>query len=101
MGYITGPVQHGLFTVDPMPELEEDLLRTFAGRTLSVGTIFNQHHVTSDRYILKNYQEALRRLEARTAIHATPSSEERQSRNGIVTMSETVDITFPKRQEGV
>jgi three-Cys-motif partner protein len=95
MGFTDGPVQDELFTPDPIPELQEELLRSFAGRTVTIGEIFEEHHVTSERYILRNYQEALRRLEASSDVRATPGVGERPKRNGIVTMSELVKITFP------
>jgi three-Cys-motif partner protein len=95
MGFTGGPEQFGLFATDPIPELQEDLLRSFAGRTITVGEVFEQHHVTSERYILRNYQEALRRLEASSGVRANPGASERPKRHGIVTMSELVEITFP------
>jgi three-Cys-motif partner protein len=99
MGFTEGPVQHDLFTPDPIPELQEELLRIFTGRTITVGGVFEEHHVTSERYILRNYQEALRRLEASSRVRASPEAGERPSRNGVVTMSELVKITFPSKSE--
>ncbi len=95
MGFTKGPVQQEMFTRDPIPELQAELLRGFSGRTLTVGEVFAEHHVTSERYILRNYQEALRRLEANSLIRAHPAAAERPTRNGIVTMSEVVKIAFP------
>lgn len=95
MGFTEGPEQHSLFTPDPIPELQNELTRVFAGRTLTVGQIFEEHHVTSERYILRNYQEALRRLELSSSVVTTPASDTRPKRDGIVTMSEVVKITFP------
>jgi three-Cys-motif partner protein len=85
MGFTEGPMQHGLFTPDPIPELQEELLRNFAGRTVTVGEVFEEHHVTSERYILRNYQEALRRLEASSCVRASPKAGERPKRSGILT----------------
>lgn len=99
MGFTDGPQQFGLFTPDPIPVLQEELLRIFAGRTISVGEIFEEHHVTSERYILRNYQEALRRLEGSSKVRASPEAAERPKRLGIATMSELVKITFPDWQE--
>jgi three-Cys-motif partner protein len=98
MGYIDGPVQHGLFNPDPIPGLQSELLTFFAGRTATVGEIFEEHHVTNECFLLRNYQEALRRLEAAGCIKTAPTSFERPTRTGIVTMSELVTVTFP--QEG-
>jgi three-Cys-motif partner protein len=98
MGYTEGPVQHGLFNPDPIPGLQSELLTFFAGRTATVGEIFEEHHVTNECFLLRNYQEALRRLEAAACVKTTPRFFERPTRNGIVTMSELVTVTFP--QEG-
>jgi three-Cys-motif partner protein len=98
MGYTDGPVQHGLFNPDPIPGLQNELLTFFAGRTATVGEIFEEHHVTNECFLLRNYQEALRRLEAAGCVKTTPASFERPTRTGIVTMSELVKVTFP--QEG-
>jgi hypothetical protein len=95
MGFTEGPEQFGLFAPDPIPELQEQLLRIFAGRTLTVGEIFEEHHVTSERFILRNYQEALRRLESSSDVQASPGATERPNRSGTVTMSESVKISFP------
>lgn len=95
MGFTDGPEQADLFTQDPIPELQEQLLHEFAGRTVTVGEVFEEHHVTSERYILRNYQEALRRLEASSRVQTKPAAPQRPKRSGIVTMSETVNITFP------
>lgn len=95
LGYTEGPEQRDLFSADPILALQEQLLEVFFGRTLDVGEVFNEHHVTNECYILRNYQEALRRLEASGAILADPPASERPKRNGIVTISEDVQITFP------
>jgi len=98
MGYTDGPVQHGLFNPDPIPELQNELLTFFAGRSATVGQIFEEHHVTNECFLLRNYQEALRRLEAAGCVKTTPSSSERPTRSGVVTMSELVTVTFPQER---
>jgi three-Cys-motif partner protein len=100
MGFMDGPFQGTLFTPDPIPDLVQALLNVFEGKTISVGEVFEEHHVTSERYILRNYQEALRRLEASCCVRAAPPASERPTRNGVVTMSESVIIVFPLRSEG-
>jgi len=96
MGYTNGPVQHGLFNPDPIPGLQNELLSFFAGRTATVGEIFEEHHVTNECFLLRNYQEALRRLETAGCVMTTPTSLQRPRRGGIVTMSELVAVTFPQ-----
>jgi three-Cys-motif partner protein len=98
MGFSEAPIQSLLFEPDPIPALQVDLLEVFAGRTVSVAQIFSEHHPTSERFLLRNYQEALRRLEESAIVTATPPSEDRPRRVGIVTMSETVRINFPSRK---
>jgi hypothetical protein len=97
MGYTDGSIQYGLFVPDPIPELQEQLLRIFEGRTLTLGEIFEEHHVTSECFILRNYQEALKRLEASSLVQTSPIAAERPKRNGGLTMSESVKISFPPR----
>jgi three-Cys-motif partner protein len=99
MGFTDGHLQDEMLFIDPISELQEELLRKFSGRIITVGRVFEEHHVTSDRYILRNYQEALRRLEVSSDIRASPEAHERPTRNGAVTMSESVKITFPTHQE--
>ena len=47
----------------PLDELENLLLDEFAGKTLTMLEVYNQHHV-GKRYIKKNYKQALLKLEA-------------------------------------
>jgi three-Cys-motif partner protein len=93
MGFAEVPQTMNLFQADPLLDLETQLLGEFASRKLSVGSIYTQHHPGNSLY-LKHYQEALRRLEARGAVRATPHAANRPHRHGVVTMSETVTIQF-------
>jgi three-Cys-motif partner protein len=95
MAFTDGPVQSTLFTQDPIVDLQEELLLEFQGKTISVGQIFEEHHISSQRFILRNYKEALRRLESASSVQASPNAAERPSRQGSATMSEDVMITFP------
>ena len=78
----------------PLDELEGMLLGDFAGQTLTTRQVFDEHHV-GKRYIKKNYQEALRRLEAKGKIVTDPPAEKRPKRKGEVTFAENVRVTFP------
>ncbi len=78
----------------PIDNLSEELMKLFAGRTISVKEIYYSHHLGTE-FVLKNYQDALRRLEEQKRIVAQPSAEKRPKRDGIVTFSENVVVTFP------
>ena len=95
MGFSEAPTQHLLFEPDPIPSLQADLLSTFAGRAVSVAQVFSEHHPTNERFLLRNYQEALRRLEQSSAVSAIPPAQDRPKRTGTVTMGEMVKIIFP------
>ena len=56
----------------PLDELENLLLDEFAGQTLTMEKVYNQHHVGKS-YIKKNYKQALLKLEAEGQIRANPS----------------------------
>ena len=81
-----------LFSLDqPLEKLGGLLLSHFAGRTLSVSAIFQQHHI--DRpYTKKNYKDALMQLEEAGKITAVPPTAER--RRG--TFADRVQVTFPE-----
>ena len=95
MGFSEAPTQHLLFEPDPIPDLQAELLVAFAGRSVTVAQVFSEHHPTNERFLLRNYQEALRRLENSSAVSAVPPSQARPKRNGIVSLAENVTITFP------
>jgi three-Cys-motif partner protein len=90
------PKERGLFDDlgDPAAELEAMLLETFAGQSLTVGEIYEQHGL-SRRFMPPNYKEALKRLEAAGRVTAFPPADER--RPG--TMADHVVIQFPKRAD--
>jgi hypothetical protein len=55
----------------PLDDLEEMLMGQFAGQTLSMNTIYEQHNV-GRRFIRKNYKDALLQLEAKHGIECNP-----------------------------
>ena len=71
----------------PLDELENLLLDEFAGKTLTMLEVYNQHHV-GKRYIKKNYKQALLELEAEGQIRANPSKRRKN------TFGDEVEITF-------
>jgi hypothetical protein len=74
-------------------ELGMSLLREFAGQTISVGEIYRKHNV-GKRFVFKNYQDAIKRLEAESRVETNPAAH-RRKRGNSVTLSETVEVTFP------
>ncbi|MCC5627139.1 three-Cys-motif partner protein TcmP [Nostoc sphaeroides] len=81
----------------PLDDLEEMLLDTFAGRTITMQDIYNQHHV-GRRYISKNYKDALKNLEAKSKIVAEPPANKRRKNKGELTFADSVKVTFPPKQ---
>jgi len=82
----------------PLDQLEDDLVRIFAGRTLRMIEIYNEHNVGT-RFIKKNYKQALNNLEENGRIIADPPQEDRPIRNGKPTFANHVTVTFPGKEE--
>lgn len=81
----------------PLDDLERMLLSEFRGSTLSLRQIYEQHCV-GKRYVLKNYRDVLRTLEANGKVQTEPPAKMRQMRKGERTFAETVKVTFPKKR---
>lgn len=73
--------------------LGEELCTCFAGKRLTVKKLHEMHQVGKP-YVLRNYKEALRRLEGSGKIVCDPS--DRVFRNGVKTMADEVWIAFPQ-----
>ena len=71
----------------PLDDLEGMLLTQFAGRTLRMIDIFNQHHV-GKRYIKRNYKDVLKQLEAKRLITT--------SKHPSNSFGDNVMVTFPE-----
>ncbi|WP_144880446.1 hypothetical protein [Gluconacetobacter diazotrophicus] len=74
----------------PLDELEKMLLETFSGMTLKMIDVFERHHV-GKRYLRSNYKDALKSLEAKGSITASPPAQNRR-RN---TFADNILIEFP------
>jgi three-Cys-motif partner protein len=94
-GFAEYEAHPNLFPVSPIDELRLDLATRFSGETLTVGAIYLAHHAGT-RYLLKNYQEALRRLETDGQIITAPSAQNRPTRSGKTSMAPDTRISFPK-----
>lgn len=79
----------------PLDELADMLLDCFAGRTMTMMEIYDQHSV-GKRYIKSNYKSVLLKLEAEGKISASPSLEVRRKRLGEPTFGDRVAVTFPQ-----
>jgi three-Cys-motif partner protein len=80
----------------PLDELEGMLLDIFAGKTLTMVEIYDQHNV--DRpYTDSNYKQVLRKMELAGTITAQPPHTARPKRKGEVTFADTVRVTFPQK----
>jgi hypothetical protein len=78
----------------PLDDLESMLLKGFAGRSLSLEALYQEHSIGKP-YLMKNYQEVLRKSEREGKITAEPPAERRRKIKGEVTFSEKVMVTFP------
>lgn len=76
----------------PLDELENMLLDEFAGKTLAMEDVYNQHHV-GKRYISKNYKDVLLKLEQQGKITAHPPANQRRKN----TFGDKVKVTFPPK----
>ncbi|MEH2117871.1 three-Cys-motif partner protein TcmP [Nostoc sp.] len=81
----------------PLDDLEEMLLDTFAGQTITMLEIYDRHHV-GRRYISKNYKAALNNLEAKGNITADPPANKRRKKKGELTFADSVKVTFLPKQ---
>lgn len=76
----------------PLEALAEDLVKTFAGRTMAMDAIYKEHHVDTP-FIRRNYKQALVELESAGRVTCVPSAEKR--RKG--TFSDDVRVTVPRQ----
>jgi three-Cys-motif partner protein len=89
-----GPTLFELNT--PVDDLAEELASEFEGQTLTAEEVYHRHSIGRN-YVLKNYQEALKKLEAAGRITTAPPAEER-TRRGRVTFGKTVVVTFLRKK---
>ena len=79
----------------PLDSLEGLLVQDFAGQMLTMGEVYERHHV-GRRYIEANYREVLIKLESKGVIRVNPPAAQRPKRKGVVTFAKHVQVTFPK-----
>ena len=73
----------------PLDDLGQMLLQEFAGQTLTMHKIYEQHNVNRP-YIKKNYKDVLKQLERQQSVITSPH------RRG--TFGDKVEVTFPGRK---
>lgn len=76
----------------PLDRLGDALLEHFSGRRLTVGEVFEQHHVGTP-YVKRNYKDALKRLEEANKILVNAGDKPR--RKG--TLADRLIVQFPNR----
>jgi three-Cys-motif partner protein len=76
----------------PLDDLEGMLLERYAGKTLNIKQIFEDHSV-GRRYVLSNYREILCRMEQEGKVKMSRPCPPRKKG----TLAEDVKITFPQR----
>lgn len=95
----TGMTQGLLFSLNrPLDTLRDDLLVTFAGQTLTMKQVYEQHSIDTP-YIAKNYKEALGQLERDGKIVVVGR---KINKNGALSMHgfpDRLSVRFPKRKK--
>lgn len=90
------PKQSLLFQLSrPLEDLQDSLLEAYAGQTLPMRTIYEDHSVDTP-YIASNYKEALKNLENDGKITARKSDGSKRKKG---TFADDVLATFPDRNE--
>ncbi|MCF7894438.1 MAG: three-Cys-motif partner protein TcmP [Melioribacteraceae bacterium] len=76
----------------PLDELGELLLKTYAGKKITMKSIYCEHSI-GKRYLRRNYKDILMLLEKQGKIKAIPSAKDRRK----CTFGDDVFAIFPKR----
>lgn len=83
--------QFGLFSQrTPLDDLRDELLRQFAGKTLTFEEIVRQHHPGTD-FVEPNYRQVLLALEDEGVVEMSPRKRRAK------TLGPSVRVTFPKK----
>lgn len=80
---------------EPPYELATELLRAFAGRTMTLTEVWREHaHGTN--YVERDYRNALLHLEAEGKILVDPPADRRGTRDGRLVWGSSTKATFPQ-----
>ncbi len=86
-----------LFSLDqPINSLGDALIKKYAGLEFTIQRLYEAHNVDTP-FVLQNYQEAIRQLEAAGKVKCTPAAQDRPKRNKVVTMAPHTLVAFPQR----
>ncbi|HKC64208.1 MAG TPA: three-Cys-motif partner protein TcmP [Pyrinomonadaceae bacterium] len=80
----------------PLEDLESMLLDEFAGRSMKMHEVFDEHNVGRP-FIERNYKQVLKKMEAEGRITADPPASKRRKYKGEVTFGPDVVVTFPQK----
>jgi hypothetical protein len=78
----------------PLDDLADMLMEDFAGKTVTMKQIYDQHNVGKP-YISRNYKDILSKLEAEGKIQTNPPANKRRKN----TFADAVKVTFPSQTE--
>jgi len=81
----------------PLDDLEELLLDTFAGRSVTMLQVYEEHNY-GHRYITKNYKDVLTKLEQDGKITGDPPHTRRRKIKGVTTCADETKFDFPPKQ---
>lgn len=85
-----------LFSLNrPLDSLAGELLKHYAGRTITMKAIFEGHHVGTP-FVERNYRSILRQMEGQGRIFANPPADKRPIRRDERTFSDKTVVTFPR-----
>jgi three-Cys-motif partner protein len=84
----------------PLDDLEDMLLEQFAGRTMTMVEIFDDHNY-GHRYVSKNYKDVLTKLEQAGRITGDPPYTQRRKIKGVTSCADGTRFTFPPKQAQV
>jgi len=82
----------------PLDDLADMLLESYAGRTMTMGQIYEDHNY-GRRYIERNYKDILNELERSGRILGNPPHSKRRKVRGETTCGNDVRFTFPGREK--
>jgi three-Cys-motif partner protein len=81
----------------PLEDLKESILTDFAGRSLTMERVYEEHNIGKP-YIARNYKDALLSLEASGEIQADPPANIRRAPKGRLTFGNDVVVAFPTKE---
>lgn len=92
----TGMTQGLLFSLNrPLDALRDDLLVTFAGQTLTMKQIYEQHSIDTP-YIAKNYKDALGQLERDGRVDVAGRKIKKDGTPSMHGFADHLSVTFPR-----